>query len=677
MAALPARGRRRAHRWPAARSGASAPSWASTPAGSTPGSPWVVGDGLGVLVVVPLFVSYTRARRRSSHAPRAGCPARCSWSIATGLAFADIGANGAALLPYVMLVALDLGRHALRHEIGGRRRVRRRPRGQRRHDARLRAVRGGEPIRRHHHAADLPRHRAHHQLRRRHDGQRPRRSRRGAPAAHPPGDARLADRPPQPGAVRRTPGRRACRPGEHGSGLAVLLVDLDDFKKINDRHGHPIGDAALRAAAERLGTSVRPGDLLARLGGDEFVVLCEGITGAEQVAGDRRGPDRRAGRRSSTSAARSTSSPAASASPSSTPTIRPPRPTCCTAPTSPSTTPSARAGVSVSLFDDALEAQTRRRVEMHEELRRRDRPRRDARRVPARGLAGVRSRLGARGPRPLDEPALRIGRARRVHRRRRGHRGRSAGSATGCSMSPASSSPTGGRQTSATAGAASAARGQRVGPPALRHRASPTGSAGRSPQAGLPADALTLEITETADDGRRRRRRSACSPTSAPSGVRLSMDDFGTGYSSMSNLRRHPGADPEDRPELRRRPRARRRGHGHRRVDHQPRAQLRRRRRRRGRRDDAPAAAPRAPRLRSGSGVLLEPARRSGRRGRLAVADVPRAASKPGQRRLTRPAPEPQRFRARRRGGRGRAGRRGPASAPGVSGWNLAARMSR
>jgi diguanylate cyclase (GGDEF)-like protein/PAS domain S-box-containing protein len=68
------------------------------------------------------------------------------------------------------------------------------------------------------------------------------------------------------------------------AGVAVVFVDLDGFKQVNDTHGHSVGDRLLQAVATRLINSVRGDDVVGRFGGDEFLVVCPGLSDPSVVS---------------------------------------------------------------------------------------------------------------------------------------------------------------------------------------------------------------------------------------------------------------------------------------------------------------------------------------------------------------------------------------------------------
>lgn len=75
-----------------------------------------------------------------------------------------------------------------------------------------------------------------------------------------------------------------ARAGRHKNGLAILFLDMDRFKTINDTLGHDVGDGLLITVAERISSAVRESDVVARLGGDEFVILMEDLSAYPSAA---------------------------------------------------------------------------------------------------------------------------------------------------------------------------------------------------------------------------------------------------------------------------------------------------------------------------------------------------------------------------------------------------------
>jgi diguanylate cyclase (GGDEF)-like protein len=77
--------------------------------------------------------------------------------------------------------------------------------------------------------------------------------------------------------------RVGLRAQRGGRGLAVVMIDVDNFKRINDTHGHPVGDEVLRHLAHLLRVELRPHDVLARFGGEEFVLVLDDVGLAEAL----------------------------------------------------------------------------------------------------------------------------------------------------------------------------------------------------------------------------------------------------------------------------------------------------------------------------------------------------------------------------------------------------------
>ena len=89
------------------------------------------------------------------------------------------------------------------------------------------------------------------------------------------GGERRPDRPSQQALLRRTAARSELTfANRHLATLALLLLDIDHFKRVNDERGHQTGDMVLRAIARRLSSAMRAEDVVARFGGEEFAIIC-------------------------------------------------------------------------------------------------------------------------------------------------------------------------------------------------------------------------------------------------------------------------------------------------------------------------------------------------------------------------------------------------------------------
>ena len=496
---------------------------------------WVLGDGLGILVVVPLLITYT-TRGRERRTPGEMVALGAVVAAATALAFADVGTNGAALLPYLILVALiwagmRFGTSAVATAgfvvaLG----------------ANIATSQGFGPFSASHGsvdavtlqiflaialitsfvvaamASDLADRNEVHRL-----------------LTHQATHDELTGLPNR-SLFAQMLDKATQRPDGIAASVGVLLINLDDFKKLNDRFGNLVGDETLGIVADRLRLAVRSGDMLARLGGDEFAVLCDPIADSYQL-------------RLCADAVINGLVPSFDVGGSNYPL------SACIGMTlveghaviAPADLlhradialqhAKRTAGTCISLFDDALEANTRRRVELNEELRGAiERHEISVVYQPVVSLVNGsvsefealarwnNRRFGAVTPAEFIPIAEDSGLISRIG---------DFVLDTACRQVVDWRSTAGDVHQPFARVAVNASARQ------LCDLAFPSRVGRILAAASLPADALTLEITETAvmDD------LDASAIVLAKLrkiGVKLSLDDFGTGYSSMTHLRRMP-----------------------------------------------------------------------------------------------------------------------------------------
>ena len=336
--------------------------------------------------------------------------------------------------------------------------------------------------------------------------------------------------------LRRTCPTPSRRPRRTGAVLAVLFLDLDRFKHVNDSRGHETGDKLLKTVAQRIRSTMRAEDVVVRMGGDEFVVILKGVKNTEQVneAAEPHQPGavradggRRAHARHHRSASGSRS----------TRTTAPTWASCCATRTPPCTRRRIAAATTSSCSVPGMDRRLKERIAIESSLRTALQSRQlDVHYQPIVEIE-IAARGGARGAAALEapEPRLRAPRALRDASPKRP--ASSCRSATSCCS---------GRSRTRCAGARRAAT---LVPVAINvsavqlQRSNLAETISRlTKQHGLEPTMLQIELTESAVFERREARAREASQDAVAKlrelGVHIAIDDFGTGYSSLSYLKR-------------------------------------------------------------------------------------------------------------------------------------------